>query len=105
MKPGKKFDCVEMKAEIQERLQREVAELGEEEAQKRRGERLSRDSILGNFLRSKTSGGSDSEVWQAPGLRRAPSPPARRRAEGPPQGAALPPLSQAIRYRTSETGH
>ena len=32
MKPGKELDCVEMKAEIQERLLREVAELGEEEA-------------------------------------------------------------------------
>ena len=27
MKPGKEFDCVEMKAEIQARLLREVAEL------------------------------------------------------------------------------
>ena len=27
MKPEKEFDCVEMKAEIQERLLREVAEL------------------------------------------------------------------------------
>jgi hypothetical protein len=53
MKAGKEFDCVEMKAEIQERLLREVAELGEEEAQKRRAERLSRDPILGSFLRTK----------------------------------------------------
>lgn len=53
MKPGKEFDCVEMKAAIQERLLREVAELGEEEAQKRRAERLSRDPILGSFLRTK----------------------------------------------------
>jgi hypothetical protein len=30
MKPGKEFDCVEMKAQIQERLLREIAELGEE---------------------------------------------------------------------------
>ena len=53
MKPEKKFDCVEMKAEIQERLLREVAEFGEEEAQRRRGERLSRDPILGGFLGTK----------------------------------------------------
>jgi len=53
MKAGKKFDCVEMKAEIQERLLREVVELGEEEAQRRRAERLSRDPILGGFLRTK----------------------------------------------------
>ena len=53
MKLGKEFDCVEMKAEIQERLLREVAELGEEEAQRRRAERLSRDPILGGLLRTK----------------------------------------------------
>ncbi len=50
---SKAFDCVEMKAEIQERLLREVTELGEEEAQRRRAERLARDPILGAFLRSK----------------------------------------------------
>jgi hypothetical protein len=53
MKGEKTFDCVEMKAEIQERLLREVAELGEEEARKQRAVRLSRDPILGGFLRKK----------------------------------------------------
>ncbi len=53
MKAEKIFDCVEMKAEIQERLMREVAELGEEEARKQRDERLARDPILGGFLRAK----------------------------------------------------
>jgi hypothetical protein len=57
MKPAKEFDCVEMKTEIQERLLREVAELGEEEAQNRRAERLARDPILGNFLRTKVANG------------------------------------------------
>ena len=52
-KPGKEYDSVEMKAEIQVRLLREVAELGEEEAQKRRAERLVRDPILSRFLRTK----------------------------------------------------
>ena len=60
MKAVKEFDCVEMKAEIQERLLREVAELGEEEAQTRRAERLSRDPILGAFLRTKTANGKRS---------------------------------------------
>jgi hypothetical protein len=60
MKPGKEFDCVEMKAEIQEQLRREVAELGEEEARRRRAERLSRDPILGNFLRTKLDNGKGS---------------------------------------------
>jgi hypothetical protein len=53
MKRNKEFDCVQMKSEIQERLQREVAELGEEEAAKRRSDRLQRDPILGGFLRAK----------------------------------------------------
>ena len=60
MKPEKEFDCVEMKTEIQERLLREVAEVGEEEAQRRRTERLSRDPILGSFLRTKTANGKES---------------------------------------------
>jgi hypothetical protein len=53
MRGGKIFDCVEMKAQIQERLLRESTELGEQEARKRRAERLSRDPILGGFLRKK----------------------------------------------------
>lgn len=53
MKAKKTFDCVEMKTEIQERLMREVAELGEGEARRRRDERLARDPILGGFLRAK----------------------------------------------------
>ena len=53
MRSGKEFDCVEMKTEIQERLLREVDELGEEEAAKRRAERLSRDPLLGRFSRTK----------------------------------------------------
>jgi len=36
MKREKTFDCVEMKGGIQERLLRESADLGEEEARKRR---------------------------------------------------------------------
>jgi hypothetical protein len=60
MKAVKKFDCVEMKAEIQERLLREVAEVGEEEARRRRAERLSRDPILGSFLRTKLTNGEES---------------------------------------------
>ena len=60
MKPGKEFDCIEMKTEIQERLLREVAELGEEEAQRRQAKRLSRDPILGSFLRTKMANGRGS---------------------------------------------
>jgi hypothetical protein len=60
VKPVGEFDCVEMKAEIQERLLREVAELGEEEARRRRAERLSRDPILGGFFRRKQTGGTET---------------------------------------------
>jgi hypothetical protein len=60
MKAGRKFDCVDMKAEIQDRLLGEVAELGEEEARRRRAERLSRDPILGSFRRTKLTNGKES---------------------------------------------
>jgi hypothetical protein len=60
MRSAKEFDCVEMKAEIQARLLREAAELGEAEAQRRRAERLWRDPILGRFLRSQAAGGEVS---------------------------------------------
>ena len=53
MKVAKEFDCVQMKAEIQERLLSEIAGVGEEEAGKRRKERLLADPILGRFLRAK----------------------------------------------------
>lgn len=51
MKPEKPFDCVQMKTEIQERLLREVEEFGEEEAARRRKDRVARDPILGVFLK------------------------------------------------------
>jgi hypothetical protein len=55
LKQDKKFDCVQMKIEIQERLLREIAELGEEEAARRRRDRLARDPILGAFLERRTA--------------------------------------------------
>jgi hypothetical protein len=50
VKHQKAFDCVQMKAEIQERLLHEIAELGEEEAARRRHERLAGDPALRGFL-------------------------------------------------------
>ena len=51
-----------MKTEIQERLLREVAELGKEEAARLRPERVVHDPILGAFLnRTDRSPGSDTE--------------------------------------------
>ena len=55
MKQVKEFDCVQMKTEIQERLLREIAELGEEEAARLRHERLVHDPILGAFLDRNTA--------------------------------------------------
>jgi hypothetical protein len=56
-----------MKAEIQERLLREIAELGEEEAARRRCDRLVRDPILGAFLKRKTAS-SDSRTERTPAV-------------------------------------
>jgi hypothetical protein len=53
MKPRTIFDCVEMKTSIQEQLLREIAELGEEEAAKRRKARVLRDPILSPLLQPK----------------------------------------------------
>ena len=62
MKQVKEFDCIQMKTEIQERLLREVAELGEDKAARLRRERLAHDPILGPFLDRKTaSSGSYTE--------------------------------------------
>jgi hypothetical protein len=58
LKQDKKFDCVQMKTEIQERLLREIAELGEEEAAQLRRERLVHDPVLGAFLERKTASSS-----------------------------------------------
>jgi len=55
VKLAKTIDCVAMKAEIQERLLREVAEFGEDEARRRRAERLSRDPVLGRFAKPSTA--------------------------------------------------
>ena len=65
MKQDKKFDCVRMKAEIQERLLREIAELGEEEAARRRRDRLAHDPILRSFLARKTAS-SDPHTERTP---------------------------------------
>lgn len=52
MKQDKLFDCVQMKLEIQQRHRREASELGEEEATKRRWQRVLDDPVLGPFIRT-----------------------------------------------------
>jgi hypothetical protein len=61
LKQDKEFDCVQMKTEIQERLLREIAELGEEEAARLRRDRLVHDPILGAFLDRKTASSGPHE--------------------------------------------
>lgn len=52
MKRDREFDCVRMKWEIQQRHRREAEELGEEEAEKRRWQRVLEDPVLGAFVRA-----------------------------------------------------
>ena len=53
MKTEKAFDCVAMKWDIQQKLLQEEAQLGKEEAARRRRERLLQDPILGSLVRAK----------------------------------------------------
>jgi hypothetical protein len=51
MRPKKDFDCVQMKWDIQQKLQEEERQFGKEEARRRQDERVRNDPILGPFLR------------------------------------------------------
>ena len=51
MKPMKDFDCVQMKWDIQRKLQDEERQYGKAEARRRQDERVRNDPILGPFLR------------------------------------------------------
>jgi hypothetical protein len=53
VKTEKAFDCVAMKWDIQQKLLQEEAQLGKEEAARRRRERLLQDPILGSLVRAK----------------------------------------------------
>jgi hypothetical protein len=50
MKPIKDFDCVQMKWDIQQKLLEEERLLGQEEAHRRRNERVRNHPVLGPFL-------------------------------------------------------
>jgi hypothetical protein len=52
MKRQKKFDCVEMKWKIQQKLRKQYAGMTEEEARRAQREKVMRDPILGPFLRA-----------------------------------------------------
>jgi hypothetical protein len=61
MKVEKKFDCVEMKAEIQERLLREVAELGNRKPKSDGASGCRAIRSWGSFLRTKMADGKGPE--------------------------------------------
>jgi len=52
MKKPKKFDCVQMKWDIQKKLAEEFAGVPEWEARKIMNERVAADPILGPFLKN-----------------------------------------------------
>lgn len=56
MKPAKSFDCVQMKWEIQQRLDRELAGLTPEQAREEQRRRIEEDPALDAFLRRVHSG-------------------------------------------------
>ena len=51
MRKSKKFDCVQMKLEIQERLQAELAKFSGAEALRFQEKRIESDPILWEFLK------------------------------------------------------
>lgn len=51
MKKEKKFDCVQMKWDIQQKIQKEFSGVSDEEANKIQMERVKNSPILGSFLK------------------------------------------------------
>jgi len=58
MREQKTFDCVEMKAKIQEQLRQEAIGKSEEEARKAQWERALSDPIIGPVLRKLAERGT-----------------------------------------------
>ncbi|MCI5113842.1 MAG: hypothetical protein D3921_05555 [Candidatus Electrothrix sp. AW1] len=55
MMKKKKFDCVKMKWEIQQQIEKEFAGLSDKEAHKVQMEKILRNDILGRFLKKMYS--------------------------------------------------
>ncbi len=55
MKKDKRFDCVEMKWDIQKKIQKEYSGLSEQEAHRIQMEKVMRNPILGPFCRKVQS--------------------------------------------------
>ena len=51
MKQAKKFDCVQMKRDIQQRLLAEYSEMSPEQTRLAQQQRIASDTLLGPFLR------------------------------------------------------
>lgn len=51
MKKNKKFDCVQMKWDIQKQIQKEYAGLSDQEAHRIQMEKVMKNPILGPFLK------------------------------------------------------
>ncbi len=51
MKKNKKFDCVRMKWDIQQKIQKEYAGLSDQEAHRIQMEKVMQNPILGPFLK------------------------------------------------------
>ena len=61
MKMEKKFDCVEMKREIQEKILKEFEGVPADEARRRQREQIETDPILGPFLEKVSAAHSSRE--------------------------------------------
>ena len=51
MMKNKKFDCVKMKRQIQQKLQKEYAGTNDDQAHKSQMEKVHKNPVLGNFIR------------------------------------------------------
>jgi hypothetical protein len=66
VKKDKKFDCVQMKHDIQRRIRKEYAGLSEQEAHRIQMERVMQNPILGPFYKKARSGERSSKKRPSP---------------------------------------
>ena len=55
MKKHKKFDCVQMKWDIQQKIEKEFVGISDDEANRIQMERIAKNPILGPFLKKVSS--------------------------------------------------
>ena len=66
MKKDKKFDCVQMKRDIQRQIQKEYAGLSEQEAHRIQRESVMQNPILGPFYKKVRSAEHSSKKRTSP---------------------------------------